>query len=139
MSNWWRGSCASADWSRIVGWAKRSVPTNCDNEFRIDGGHGARSAFAHPTRPHRPQRSCQIFSPIMQLTRGSFSLPATGTIGRSGVRPATSSNSLVRIASLNLSVLDRHHERTGAADHAILVVGIEIVDIHGGIGRLLHH
>jgi hypothetical protein len=33
----------------IVGWAKRSVPTNCDD--RIDGGHGAECAFAHPTKP----------------------------------------------------------------------------------------
>src|SRR5262249_2588044 len=50
---------------------------------------------------YRPQRSCQIFSPIMQETRGSFS--ATRTTGRSGVRPATSSSNLVRIASLNFS------------------------------------
>lgn len=47
---------------------------------------------------HRPHRSCQIFSPNIQGTRGSFS--ATGTVRRSGVLPATSSISLVRIASL---------------------------------------
>src|SRR3954469_17261227 len=40
----------------------------------------------------RPQRSDQIFSPIMQLTRGSLS--ATCITGRSGVRPATSIRSL---------------------------------------------
>src|SRR5271163_535107 len=38
-----------------------------------------------------------------------------------------------------LAILDRHHERTRAADHAILVVPIEVFDIHGRIGRLLHH
>src|SRR5215813_6361415 len=29
-----------------------------------------------------------------------------------------------------LAVLDRHHERARAADHAVLVIVIEIVDIH---------
>src|SRR5580700_495284 len=38
-----------------------------------------------------------------------------------------------------LAVLDRHHERAAAAGHAVLIVPIEIVDIHGRIGRLLHH
>ncbi len=87
---------------------------------------------------HRPHLSCQIFSPIMQDTRGSCS--ATGTIGRSGVLPATSRTSLLRIASLNFSrsLIDTH-ERAGTADHAILVVPIEIFDIHRRIGRLLHH
>src|SRR5882724_2555751 len=50
---------------------------------------------------YRPQRSCHIFSPIRQGTRGS--LWAAGTTRCSGVVPATSSVSLVRIASLNLS------------------------------------
>src|SRR5258705_6413529 len=48
-----------------------------------------------------PPLSCHNFSPIRQGTRGSFL--AAGTIRRSGVRPATSSRNLVRIASLNLS------------------------------------
>lgn len=51
--------------------------------------------------PHRPHRSCQILSPIMQLTRGS--LVAAGTTRRSGMRPATSITSLVWIASRNFS------------------------------------
>src|SRR6516162_4176347 len=38
-----------------------------------------------------------------------------------------------------VAILDRDHERAGAADHAVLVIPIEIVDIHGRIGRLLHH
>src|ERR1700732_725272 len=38
-----------------------------------------------------------------------------------------------------LAILDRHHKRTRTADHAILVIPIEILDIHGRIGRLLHH
>src|SRR3954454_23493117 len=38
-----------------------------------------------------------------------------------------------------VAVLDRDDERTGATDHAVLVIEIEIVDIHGGVGRLLHH
>src|ERR1700730_1904305 len=29
-----------------------------------------------------------------------------------------------------VAILDRHHERTGSSDHAILVVEIEVVDIH---------
>jgi hypothetical protein len=32
----------------IVGWAKRSVPTIQHNDR--NGGHGAKGAFAHPTR-----------------------------------------------------------------------------------------
>ncbi len=35
--------------SQIVGWAKRSVPT-IEPIIAIRGGHGAKSAFAHPTR-----------------------------------------------------------------------------------------
>src|SRR5438477_12806243 len=35
--------------------------------------------------------------------------------------------------------LDRDHERARTADHAILVVPVEILDIHGRVGRLLHH
>src|SRR3954452_15571801 len=38
-----------------------------------------------------------------------------------------------------VAVLDRDDEGTGAADDAILIVEIEIVDIHGRIGRLLDH
>src|SRR3981189_1729560 len=38
-----------------------------------------------------------------------------------------------------LAILDRYHEGARAPDHAVLVVPIEIVDIHGRIGRLLHH
>src|SRR5437879_11595295 len=37
------------------------------------------------------------------------------------------------------AVLDRHHEGAGAADDAILVVEIEVVDIHRRVGRLLDH
>src|SRR6185436_7771252 len=37
------------------------------------------------------------------------------------------------------AVLDRDDERAGAADDAVLVIEIEIVDIHGGVRRLLHH
>ena len=36
--------------SEAVGWTKRSVPTIQDNDRLLDGGHGAKSAFAHPTR-----------------------------------------------------------------------------------------
>ncbi len=46
---------------------------------------------------HRRPRSCNFCSPIRQGTLGSFS--AAGTIPCSGVRPATSRTSLVRIAS----------------------------------------
>ena len=54
-----------------------------------------------------------------------------GTTRRSGVRPAISSTSLVRIASLNCSrVLDRDDEGARPADHAILVVDVEVLDIH---------
>src|SRR5882757_586647 len=35
--------------------------------------------------------------------------------------------------------LDRHHEGAGAADDAVLVVEIEIIDVHRRIGWLLHH
>ena len=38
-----------------------------------------------------------------------------------------------------LAFADRHDERTGAADHAILVVDIEVVDIHGEGVRPLQH
>src|ERR1700730_866837 len=38
-----------------------------------------------------------------------------------------------------LAILDRHHEGAWPPDHAILVVEIEVVDIHRRIGRLLHH
>src|SRR5882757_9183867 len=38
-----------------------------------------------------------------------------------------------------LAILDRHHEGARAPDDAVLVVPIEIVDIHGRIRRLLHH
>src|SRR5258706_3775483 len=37
------------------------------------------------------------------------------------------------------TVLDRHHERTRAPDDTVLVVEIEVVDVHRRIGRLLHH
>src|SRR5512147_218038 len=37
------------------------------------------------------------------------------------------------------AVLDRDHERAWPTDHAILVVEIELLDIHRRIGRLLHH
>src|SRR5882724_1347085 len=33
------------------GWAKRSVPTIQDSDVDRDGGHGAKSASAHPTFP----------------------------------------------------------------------------------------
>ena len=46
-----------------------------------------------------PHRSCHRRSPMVQEMRGAAA--ATGTIRRSGVRPAISSTSLVRIASLN--------------------------------------
>src|SRR5436853_7678129 len=36
-----------------------------------------------------------------------------------------------------VAVLDGDHEGAGAADHAVLIVELEIVDIHGGIGGLL--
>jgi hypothetical protein len=66
---------------------------------------GQRSKQLRPPRnidiPYRPQRSCQIFSPIVQLIRGSFS--AAEITRCSGVLPATSSRSFVRIASLNFS------------------------------------
>ncbi len=36
--------------AEAVGWAKRSVPTIQVNALNLSvGGHGARSAFAHPT------------------------------------------------------------------------------------------
>src|SRR5262249_32147750 len=56
-----------------------------------------------PVRPQFPQRSRHICSPIVQEIRGG--LAWAGTIARSGVRPAISSTSLVRIASLNWSRL----------------------------------
>src|SRR5215472_2273865 len=38
-----------------------------------------------------------------------------------------------------LALLDRDHEGTGAADHAVLVVDVEILDVHGaGRGPLEH-
>src|SRR5258708_19611205 len=37
-----------------------------------------------------------------------------------------------------VAVLDRDHEGTGTADHAVLVIEIEIVDVHGLSSRLLH-
>jgi hypothetical protein len=33
-----------------------------------------------------------------------------------------------------VGVLDRHHERTWSSNHAVLVIEIEIVDIHDRIG-----
>src|ERR1700687_891728 len=33
-----------------------------------------------------------------------------------------------------VAILDRHHEGTWAADDAVLVIEIEVVDIHGRIG-----
>src|SRR5882757_9336592 len=38
-----------------------------------------------------------------------------------------------------LAILDRDHERARTADDAVLVIEIEIIDIHGRIGRLLDH
>src|SRR5579863_5023717 len=38
-----------------------------------------------------------------------------------------------------LAILDRHHEGTWSPDHAILVVPVEVLDIHGRKRRLLHH
>src|SRR5258705_9713924 len=38
-----------------------------------------------------------------------------------------------------VAVLDRDDERAGTADDAVLVIEIEIVDIHSGVRRLLHH
>src|SRR3954447_19415973 len=38
-----------------------------------------------------------------------------------------------------IAVLDRHHEGARPADDAVFVIEVEIVDIHGRIGRLLHH
>src|ERR1700688_517716 len=38
-----------------------------------------------------------------------------------------------------LAVLDRDHEGAGASDDAVLVVEIEVVDVHRRIGWLLHH
>src|SRR6202012_1289180 len=32
-----------------------------------------------------------------------------------------------------ITVLDRHHERAGTADHAVFVVPVEIFDIHGRV------
>src|SRR3954451_21843499 len=38
-----------------------------------------------------------------------------------------------------VAVLDRDDEGTGTADDAIFIVEVEVVDIHGRIGRLLDH
>src|SRR6478609_1839703 len=38
-----------------------------------------------------------------------------------------------------VALLDRHHEGAGTADDTVFVIEIEVVDIHGGIRRLLHH
>ncbi len=62
--DWWANRsmrcCAPASsgtgrWCEPVGWAKRSVPTICNVCW--DGGHGAKSAFAHPTASPRTARS----------------------------------------------------------------------------------
>src|SRR5262245_51495641 len=37
------------------------------------------------------------------------------------------------------TILDWHHESAGPSDHAILVVPIEVVDIHRRIRRFLYH
>src|ERR1700716_4158425 len=38
-----------------------------------------------------------------------------------------------------VAVLDRYHEGARPADDAVFVIEIQIVDIHGRIGRLLDH
>ena len=63
-----------------------------------------------------------------------------GTTRGSGVRPAISSTSLVRVASMNLRALaDRHDEGARPADHAILVIDVEFLDIHRAGIRPLEH
>src|SRR5262249_44966785 len=65
-------------------------------------GHQAAISTRHDdVGAHKRLRFFQIVSPMRQGTRGSLS--TTGTLRCSGVRPATSNVSLVRIASLNLS------------------------------------
>ena len=57
-----------------------------------------------------------------------------------GCRPAISSTSLVRVASMNLS---RSRigmtNAAGTADHAVLVIDVEVLDIHGEGVRPLQH
>jgi hypothetical protein len=56
--------------AQIVGWAKRSVPTI---EVR-NGGHGAKSAFAHPTPIVASNRHCERSEAIHGLCKGRLDL-----------------------------------------------------------------
>ena len=59
---------------------------------------------------------------------------------RLGSRPAISSTSLVRVASMNcLRSWIGTTKAPGPADHAVLVVDVEIFDIHGAAQRPLEH
>ena len=64
----------------------------------------------------------------------------TGITAPFGCRLATSRISLVRIASLNFArSLIGIDERAGPADHAVLEIDVEVVDIHRRVGCRLHH
>ena len=86
-----------------VGWVEKSCDTRGRARIaREDEGVNA-ARLAHPTilqqQPHSPQRSRHMRSPMVQEIRGA--LAAAGMTRGSGVRPAISSTSLLRVAPLN--------------------------------------
>src|ERR1700687_293692 len=99
--------------SEIVGWAKRSVPT----ETRLDqnGGHGAKRAFAHPTplNPLDDGRGAHAAADAQRDQRGRF------------------------VGALELVEHGTENHRTGGAermaerDGAAIDIDLGVVDVEG--------
>ena len=75
-----------------------------------------------------PQRSCHMRSPMVQEMRGAVG--AAGMTRGGGVAAGDLQHQLGarRLAEL-VALADRDDEGAGAADHAILVIDVEILDI----------
>jgi len=70
-----------------------------------------------------PHRSCHIFSPIVQETRGACD--ETGMMRPSGSCPAISRTSFDKFFALP----DRNNKSARATDDAILVINVELINI----------
>ena len=120
-----------------------------DGGYRLDARHAGRPvpATRRMSRSWRgwsgdalnsPQRSRHICSPMVQETRGCLRLH--GHDARRGRELGDLEDQLGADRLLELRALaHRNHEGAGPADHAILEIDVEIVDIHAeAVGPVEH-
>ena len=111
-----------------------AIPTRDRDAVQPDpGGAGIRRSTALPSPPVLPDFLADQAGDA-RLLLGDRNDPALGRAAGDFEQQLGPDRLLEFVA-----VLDRDHERSRSADDAVLVIEIEVVDVHGRIGRLLHH